>query len=73
MKELKFHVGNVATFLKYGYKNGWGYNNDFVLSCGDSYNNGDGSGRAYGASDGDKGYGNNINYYKVKDRTLVGE
>lgn len=82
-KKLKFHVGNVATFLKLGYCNGYSNNWDW----GDGYGWGDGGG--YGFNNGcDVGYGANKygksyaegwgdgdghGYYKYKDRRLVGD
>lgn len=58
--KLKFHVGNVATFLKLDDGNGWGYG----WCYGWSNSNGDGWG--YGWS-----YGESEGYYKVKGRQLV--
>jgi len=58
MKELKFHVGNVTAFLKFGWIYGDGE------GCGYGHNYGYYYGGGDGFSDG---------YYKIKDRQLVGD
>jgi len=61
---LKFHVGNVATFLKLGYSDGWGYGNAYGHSNALGFSWGNVSGNGYGYGDG---------YYRYKDRQLVGD
>jgi len=59
MEKLEIHVGNVITFLKFGYDDGY-----VVYGSGFSY--------GYGNYGGSSGKGDGWGYYKTKDRQLVG-
>lgn len=73
MKKLKFHVGNVIVFLKFGGGGGYGYGEGISYGCGkyDEWGIGDGWGDGDGKSDSHNS-GAPYGYYKTKDRQLVG-
>jgi len=78
MNKLKIHVGNISTFLKFGWCKSWGEGYAYGCNCGNDRGYGDGAGYGTGNTNGDgSGDGHSFcssqSYYKYEDRQLVGD